>query len=864
MKKTGKGLFLALALFIGAQAVGQVIPASVSAEDADNQLSIWGTYNSEKVLQNPEYNHNNYHLEAKLDVASATGAAESGQIIITTGDVGVNAYTVTTSNLTNENGDIYNGENVDVFFQHYIKISEKTRLAEDGNWCKYSNYEESGYNGDYFPAADPNGPVTSGYTPDAIIPQALSVEHKENFIIPNANQGITFDFNVPTGTPSGTYTGNFTLTIDGVNHTIPVTLKVWEYDISKTNGMNLWDIVDGYYQTGELTSNNNSIYYAYYDELLKYKLNAYHFNENEDDEVHWVQSLRKYWEDPAFNGVFLPDLGAERARMIRFFTEIGKAAIEDGIDYFSRIRFYHQAEDEPQMKNPSLVPQAVAVIQDTDRILNDFAQDIQHMDGFADLDEALQQAMLKSIVDMPQIVTCDNDKDTTQLQGVLDAYCPEICEYDTAAQIRYYTDNAERMNGEAWTYTCVGPWYPFPSYHTDDFLLGGRSLGWMRQEYGIDCYLMWACNQYNSGLANGTSTLIPIDPYVEPIRHRPSAQGFANGDGYIFYPMAKYGVDSPIGTLRLLAARDGQEDYDMICKVESAYEALGEEYSVAGAGENLQQTLGSYYEKIYAGVMPYYESRDFENVRRALGGLTEAAAGASKTMIMQSQINGGKATSLKIYSQADEVFVNGKKLEKQNGYYTYAAKLLDGSNKAQITYVLDGVSKSFDYYLIGKTYALSLTEEIVSAPELSTATLANNVLTMTAVSKSTGNTMQDLAHKIDFTFALDLDLTKLHEISFDITSLTNVEETVEIGFYYKNSRGNNVTRFFDEILVYGYETYHYSYDDIARRLSKIPAKEYDVSKIQGIILRFRNIDWNNKPIADRVWKLYNFTYTKNA
>ena len=363
MKKTSKGLFLALALMMTVQTAGNVVLADGNAENGENQLSIWGTYNTEKVLQNPEYNHNNYHLEAKLDVASATGAAESGQIIITTGDTGVNAYTVTTSNLTSENGDIYNGENVDVFFQRYIKISEKSHLANPTtNLCKYSDYEEAEYNGDYFPAADPNGPVTSGYTPDAVIPQDVSIEYKENFIIPNANQGITFDFNVPTGTPAGTYTGNFTLTIDGVNHTIHVTLRVWDYDLSKTNGMNLWDIVDGYYGAGELTS-SDSIYYAYYEELLKYKLNAYHFNENADDEVHWVKSLRKYWKDPAFNGVFLPDLGAERARMMRFFTEIAKAAIEDEIDYFSKCRFYHQAEDEPQMKNPSLVPQAVTVLQ---------------------------------------------------------------------------------------------------------------------------------------------------------------------------------------------------------------------------------------------------------------------------------------------------------------------------------------------------------------------------------------------------------------------------------------------------------------------------------------------------------------------
>jgi hypothetical protein len=113
----------------------------------------------------------------------------------------VKEYTVSVSDLTSENGNVYDGDNVDVFFQHYIKISEKTRTAtaeSDTTWAGHSKYEEKEFNGDYFPAATVDGPVTSGYTPDALIPQKYSVQFKENFIIPNANQGITFDFNVPT------------------------------------------------------------------------------------------------------------------------------------------------------------------------------------------------------------------------------------------------------------------------------------------------------------------------------------------------------------------------------------------------------------------------------------------------------------------------------------------------------------------------------------------------------------------------------------------------------------------------------------------------------------------------------------------
>ena len=864
MKKYYRCLLLLIALVLILQPMESVFTVN-SLATSNNQIAIWGTYSSEKVLQNPEFNYNNYHLKAELDVASATGATESGQIIITTGNKGVEEYVVQTNDLKSSTGEVYKSANVEVFFQHYIKITEKTRLANatsNSGWAGHSKYEEKEYNGDYFPAADINGPLTSGYTPDALIPQKYSIEYNENKINKNANQGITFDFNVPTGTKSGVYTGTFILLIDEEEYEIPVKLTVWGYDISKTNGMNLWDIVDGwYYSSGELTSSDN-IYYKYYDALLKYKLNAYHFNENGDNEVHWVESLRKYWQNPAFNGVFFPDFGAERARMLRYFNEIAKACIEDEIDYFSKCRFYHQDEDEPQMKNPSLVPQAVAVIQDTDRILQDFAQDIQGIDGFTALELELQESILSSIIDMPQVVTSDHDKDTVALAGVLDAYCPQICEYDTSAQIRYYVDNAKKMNGEVWTYTCVEPWYPYPSYHIDDFLLSGRSLGWMRNEYDIDCYLMWACNQYNSGLSNGTDDLIPVNPYVEPIRYRASAAGFANGDGYVFYPMAKYEADEPIPSLRLLSARDGQEDYDMLCKLESTYSTLGNEYGVINVEENLKNALTTYYEQIYAGVMPYNESKVFESVRRAIGGLTEAAEGRTKTLVMQNLTNGGKSTSLRIYSLADEIYVNGVMLEKQNGSFNHVANLFDGKNSVKITYVSDGVSKTFEYYLIGKQYAVNLSETTLTSAELSTATINDGILQLTAVSMFDGS-MASKAHTVDFAISLDVDFSTLHEISFEVKSKSGVDAIADIGYYYKNSRGKLVTRFCDEMMVYAYEKYNYSYDDIARRVSKIPSSEFDISKIEGIVIRFWNTDWDGNPIEDRTWLISNMYYTIN-
>ena len=104
----------------------------------------------------------------------------------------------------------------------------------------------------------------------------------------------------------------------------------------------------------------------------------------------------------------------------------------------------------------------------------------------------------------------------------------------------------------------------------------------MQKEYDIDAYLNWSVCMYAGHKGDGTKDLYPIDPYTNPIRHNPDNMKFANGDGYLFYPMAKYGADTPIPSMRLLSARDGQEDYDTLCALEKAYATGKTTYSVSG------------------------------------------------------------------------------------------------------------------------------------------------------------------------------------------------------------------------------------------------------------------------------------------
>jgi hypothetical protein len=313
---------------------------------------------------------------------------------------------------------------------------------------------------------------------------------------------------------------------------------------------------------------------------------------------------------------------------------------------------------------------------------------------------------------MPQVVTTYYDA-SEDLQGLVSAYCPKISFYETDRERRLYEKNAETTSGEQWFYTCLNPQYPYPSNHVDDFLHGFRIMSWMKKEYDVYGYLNWMCNMQfgmDGGGSSFTDNMVIVDPYENPLRYHDGYNG-ANGDGYMFYPMAKYKADKPIPSMRLVSARDGQEDYDTLCALEEMYIKLAGEYGYESDKiiNALDESLSVYYEMLYNDAYAYNDEANFERVRRALGGLTEAAYGDAQMMIVPQSVEGGASSMLKIYSNADKIWVNGKALTKAQDYHAYATKLSVGKNSITIRYEVEGKTYSFEYFLANArtNYAVS-------------------------------------------------------------------------------------------------------------------------------------------------------------
>ncbi len=105
---------------------------------------------------------------------------------------------------------------------------------------------------------------------------------------------------------------------------------------------------------------------------------------------------------------------------------------------------------------------------------------------------------------------------------------------------------------ESWWYYAGMPFEPYTTYHADSLGIGPRVSGWHTYMYDVTGLLYYAVDDYggrdyfNLNYFNGAWT--------------------AWGNGVLVYPGARFGIDGPIGSIRIEYIRDGIED-DMYLKM---------------------------------------------------------------------------------------------------------------------------------------------------------------------------------------------------------------------------------------------------------------------------------------------------------
>ena len=554
-------------------------------EKGEADISVWTTYDTVKVLRDKTYTET---LPAKLSFSAVKNEYESAQIIITANKA-VKSYEVELSDLTNEDGEVFSKDNFSVYNQKYIQVTRTT-----------TNYFES------------------GWYPDAILPFDTAVEYGENTVAEGQNQGIWFSCSVPAGQKAGVYSGSFTLKADGSSVEVPVSVEVLDYTLSDEVHSRSSFGIHRYWNEGGIVSAEKDasydMYAAYYEYLLDHRISARYMPSAMTDIEGFIAQLRKYATDPKCSNYILPYVsaydssfggsGIDYELYENLLDAIAQASIEDNVNYFEKASTYFAMYDE--ITKASDIEKANAFYK---KIYDLHISIAEKWATSLNCSEDFKSELIAQMLDINQLMVTTYSPSFT----VGFTYCPLLDKYNSKSsrenyqEVYVYGDGEYKvtLNEEKWWYSAGIPKNPYPTYHIDDNGYSPVVYSWMQYANGVTGNLYWSATFYLEKVNENALQ----DCYSTAMRFPET-----NGDGFLVYPGAPYGIYGPVGTIRLDQIRDGLEEYDMLYALEEAYN----EKSAAGIETNFAGVMEFLYERLFEGTKVGTSEAEYEAVRESL------------------------------------------------------------------------------------------------------------------------------------------------------------------------------------------------------------------------------------------------------
>lgn len=550
-----------------------------------SDVEFWGAPATEKVLRNVSGIYDAFKTDAVIDLTVARGEYEGAQIILSAKkDV---TYDVQIGAIRMADGTEFPSANAEAFGEKYVDVT--------------TNYSNNG--------------MPLGQYPDALVPFANLKAAGENTVRANENQGVYFRFRIPLDQKVGVYSGAATVTIGGSTKSVPITLRVLDTKVSETSHnksifLNRWS-----FYRGELDGSQD-MFNRYTEALFEYRLSPNEIvvdtKHSDEDVAYYTDLAFSYMQNPKCTNIQIPYqttyVGNELSfdtnvfdKYLTAFAEKSFAAYESEeydtcYNMFDKSTVYFSIIDEPHLQG---LLNRVKLVSDAFRAQLTATADRIAAD--ASVTSPVKDEIVQSIRKIRNVVTCPYD---AVYAPYIDTWCPNVLYYDTENGRANYAGQEEK-----WWYTCNAPTPPYPTYRTEDTLLSARSLGWMQAQYNVTGNLYWATDIY---AMYNTSAYVDIEEYYEG---NASRYPNVNGDGYLFYPGKKYGVNGPIGSLRLEAIRDGLEEYELLYALESRYKEIAASHALDAETDAL---YGSLTNNIYNGVLVSATSEKFMSARAAL------------------------------------------------------------------------------------------------------------------------------------------------------------------------------------------------------------------------------------------------------
>ncbi len=593
---TSRVLFLLSAsmLLAGCSNTNPNISNSADSNQTSSFPEVWSTYSSRKVVMATDRNDSLEKMPGEINISLYQGEKEDAQLILTSSSNEKKAYFLAYGTLKNKDGVEFAKEKVQIFHQKYIKVA-KTHTG----------------NRDYF---------SGDSIPDMLLPMDTAIKNDENYIQPLSNQGVTVEFD-STGLPEGTYTGTFLLIVGKETKEVPVSVKVWDFSYEgRRTFQSSFLLYRNQLLAGEYDSSDEMVQ-SYVDFMLNYKVNTYVIKDkNEWTTENVVNEAKRLYSNMNYNSIVIPfdfpltyrafsgdQLTAEASKVVDYILGLAKESKGDD-NYLKLAYFYPSTYDEADINHTEEQSETFFGKKgEYHKTLEEAAKRIDTDSSFSELTPEKKASLKQDILNIPAVFT--NVDYQSKWVGTLGAtFCPYFSVYNDEATLQRYQDAAKKdANGNLWAYTCMGPNYPYGTFHIDDSTLGMRTSGWMEKAFGLTGYLYYA---YNMATQFRLSEEVYTDVYENPLRYEE-----VPGDGYLVYPGRFYNSKTPFASLRLLSYRDSQDDYDMLCIYENLVNEYAKKHSVEVSFSSLVNDL---YADIFQGAIYYEQDRLLFEAREEL------------------------------------------------------------------------------------------------------------------------------------------------------------------------------------------------------------------------------------------------------
>lgn len=722
--------------------------ASKGSDIEEADVEFWSAPITEKIMQDQYDIYADVKAPATIDLRMPKNEYESAQIIMTPSK-NVSYYDVTVSDLTAPGLDPIKSEQITVYHQKYIEVTQVHNGTD----------------------------VPEGWYPDAVVPFSAVKERGENRIEEGRNQGIFLDFYVPSTAAAGQYSGTLTVDFNTFEKQIPIHLEVVDFTVSEETHSQSVFLVNQQFGWGEL-NDTREMYETYNNALSKYRLSPWRLiNTNFTSErvPEYVGMVYEYCKQPR-NSTFSLLYGwtgtsIDKNLAVETIVALAEKSFEENIDLLAKAVAYITYIDEPDQVEES-ADRVPAVCEDFRWSVNEAARIIENDSSIT---SPLKEQVVQSIRDIPNIVTSAY---TTRFDDYIDTWCPKVDAYNTEEGRSYYAQQKDK-----WWYTCITPRAPFPSYHIEDRLYSARILSWMMMDYGVIGNLYWAVDVY--GYYAGGGSYDYLEDYYQTAERFPDV----NGDGWLLYPGKRYGVDGPLPSVRMLAIRDGNEDYEMLYDLKTKYAAISE---ATGYDFGYESVTDAIYGSLYSGTEVMTDSARFAAARNSILDL-EVALNSEAQMCVAEQTEENGAYNFKVVvKDGFDLTADGQVLGNYETYgsgenairvYSYEKQLQSGGANAVVFSVQTSkgeVSVSFD---LGGAVQYVSAEQLNGSVTVNTGEVTlNGEWLNAAFGQADASTTQELV--IDHAF-LDSIGTETSKLVFTLNNLTAEDVDYVVLFDYE-------------------------------------------------------------------------------